>query len=141
MNSTTGRLKVSSAVLLVRDIVAAANHYRDVLGFAYELFYGEPPGFVILHRDGCYLMLKQAEKPEHVVPHRTVGEETCNVYFWVESVDDLHGEFVRRGAKIDYGPCDLPYGCREFGVQDLDGYGIAFGQVTGDDKETHTSGQ
>src|SRR5215471_16271918 len=27
-------------------------------------------------------------------------------------------EFVERGAKIDYGLCDQPYGCREFGTQE-----------------------
>jgi len=41
----------------------------------------------------------------------------------------LYAEFVRSGAKIDYGPCDQPYGCREFGTQDLDGHDIGFGQV------------
>jgi hypothetical protein len=41
----------------------------------------------------------------------------------------LHAEFVRRGARIDYGLCEQPYGCREFGVQDLDGYDIGFGQT------------
>jgi hypothetical protein len=28
----------------------------------------------------------------------------------------------------DYGLCDQPYGCREFGTQDLDGHNIGFGQ-------------
>lgn len=124
-----GKLSKSAAVLLVRDVVAAANHYRDALGFGYEEFIGEPPSFAILHRDGCLLMLKQAEKPEHVVPHWTVSDKLCNAYFWVENVDALHAEFVRRGATIDFGPCDQPYGCREFGIQDMDGYDISFGEV------------
>lgn len=123
-------LTVSSAVLLVRDVFAAANHYRDALGFAYDGIFGEPPSFVILQRDGCYLMLKQAEKPEDVVPLWTLSDKLSSVYFWVKNVDALHGEFVRRGAKIDYGPCDQPYGCREFGIQDLDGHDIAFGEAT-----------
>jgi hypothetical protein len=38
-------------------------------------------------------------------------------------------EFVGRGAEIDYGLCDQPYGCREFGTQDIDGHDIGFGQV------------
>jgi predicted enzyme related to lactoylglutathione lyase len=126
-----GRLLKPAAVLLVRDVFAAANHYRDALGFSYEGMFGEPPSFVILHRDGCHLMLKQAEKPEHVVPHWTVSDKLSNVYFWVENVDALHAEFVQRGAMIDFGPCDQPYGCREFGIQDLDGYDISFGQVMG----------
>lgn len=124
-----GKLLTPAAVLLVRDVVAAANHYRDALGFGYREFFGEPPSFVILQRDGCHLMLKQAEKPGHVVPHWTVSDKLSNVYFWVENVDALHAEFVQRGAKIDFGPCDQPYGCREFGIQDLDGYDISFGEV------------
>ena len=42
------------------------------------------------------------------------------MYFWVDDIDALFKEFVERGAKIDYGLCNPPYGCREFGVP---GYG------------------
>jgi hypothetical protein len=123
------RLTASAPVLLVKDVVAAANHYRDALGFGYDRFYGEPPGFVILGRDGMYLMLKQVTDQKLIVPFWTVSEGLWNAYFWVSDIESLHAEFVRRGAKIDYGPCDQPYGCREFGIQDLDGYDIGFGQI------------
>lgn len=125
---TQGRLTASSPVLLVKDVVAAANHYRDAMGFDYDRFWGDPPGFVILKRDGMHIMLKQAEDPKHVVPHWTVSDKLWNIYFWVSDIDALHGEFVSRGARIDYGLHDQPYGCREFGTQDLDGYDIGFGQ-------------
>jgi len=46
----------------------------------------------------------------------------------VNDADALYEEVKGRGAKIDYELCDQPYGCREFGIQDLDGYDIAFGQ-------------
>ena len=36
---------------LVADVEAAANYYRDTLGFRYERFWGEPPAFCILWRD------------------------------------------------------------------------------------------
>ncbi|MGF1656113.1 MAG: VOC family protein [Verrucomicrobiales bacterium] len=123
------KLTASAPVLLVRDVVAAANHYRDAMGFHYEKFWGEPPGFVILKRDGVFVMLKQAEDAKHVVPHWTVADKLWNIYFWVSDVDALHAEFVSRGAKIDYGLCDQSYGCREFGTQDLDGHDIGFGQA------------
>lgn len=123
------KLLSSSPVFLVRDVVAAANHYRDTMGFHYERFWGDPPGFVILHRDGMYLMLKQAEDPAHVVPLWTVSDKLWNAYFWVDDADALHAEFLKNGANIDYGPCDQPYGCREFGIQDLDGHDVGFGQV------------
>jgi hypothetical protein len=88
---------------------------------------------VILGRDGMYLMLKQIADAKLVVPHWTVSPGLWDAYFWVSDVEHLHAEFVRRGAKIDYPPCDQPYGCREFGIQDLDGHDIGFGQVVGAD--------
>ncbi len=128
MNATP-RLTASAPVLLVRDVVAAADHYRDTMGFAYDRFWGEPPSFVILQRDEMYLMLKQASDPKDVIPIWTVSEAKWNAYFWVSDADGLHEEFVRRSAKIDYAPCDQPYGCREFATRDIDGYDIGFGQI------------
>lgn len=122
------RLTASSAILLVRDVVSAAAHYRDALGFTYERFYGEPPGFVILKRDGLFLMLKQVVA-ENVVPHAQSADGLWSAYFWVSDANALHAELVGRGATIDYGPCDQPYGCREFGIRDLDGHDVGFGQV------------
>ena len=127
--NTTAKLTASAPVLLVRDVVKAANHYRDAMGFEYERFWGEPPSFVILCRDKMYVMLKQADNPKQVVPHWTVCDKLWNIYFWVSDVEALHAEFVARNARIDYGLCDQPYGCREFGAQDLDGHDIGFGQV------------
>ena len=87
--SAATELTASAPVFLVRDVVRAANHYRDAMGFAYERFWGEPPSFLILHRDGMYVMLKQAD-PKHVVPHWTVSDKLWNIYFWVSDVDALH---------------------------------------------------
>jgi uncharacterized glyoxalase superfamily protein PhnB len=124
----TPKLTGSAPVLLVKDVVAAANHYRDAMGFSYDRFWGEPPTFVMLKRDGLVVMLNQATDPKHVVPNWTLFHNLWDIYFWVKGVDALHEEFVRRGAKIDYGLCNQPWGCREFGTQDIDGHDIAFGE-------------
>ncbi len=121
----------SAPVLLVRDVVASANYYRDKVGFNYDRFWGEPPGFCILDRDGFHLMLKQVEDEKLIVPHYKVVKNMWNVYFWVDDADKLYHELKNLGATIDYELCNQPYGCREFGIQDLDGYDIAFAQETG----------
>jgi hypothetical protein len=123
------RLVSSAPVLLVRDVVASANHYRDILGFTYDRFWGHPPSFVILQRDGMRLMLSQAHRGTAIVPHWTVNAGIWNVYFWTDGVDALFAEFRARGAKIDYELGNKPYDVREFGIQDLDGYDIGFGQL------------
>lgn len=124
----TARLVSSAPVLLVRDVVASANYYRDALGFTYDRFWGSPPDFVILGRDGMHVMLDQTP-PSHVItPNWKVDPNIWNIYFWVDDVEALYVELKNRGAKIDYHLENKPYDVREFGVQDLDGYDIGFGQ-------------
>ena len=118
----------SAPILLVADVVASAEYYRDKLGFEFDRFWGEPPCFCMPHRDGHVVMLSQVEDPKHIVPHYKVVENLWNIYFWVDDVEAIHAELTGRGATIDYDLCIQPHGCKEFGVQDLDGYDIAFGQ-------------
>ena len=123
------RLLTHAPILLVRDVVATAHYWRDQVGFTYDRFWGEPPGFVILKRDGLHLMCQQAPADHVIVPHWQVCDKMWNVYFWVDDVEALYHELItERGVKADYGLCDQPYGVREFGIQDLDGHDIAFGQ-------------
>ena len=126
----TAKAKIigNAPILLVKDVVEAANYYRDCLGFSYHRFWGEPPCFCILWRDKSHLMLSQVEDEKYIVPHYRAVEKMWNVYFWVDDVESIYEEMKSRGAKIDYEICDQPHGCREFGIQDIDGYDIAFGQ-------------
>jgi len=80
-------LIASAAVLRVRNVVAAANHYRDAMGFGYDRFYGEAPVFVIVGRDDMYLMLKQVADAGVINPHRAAGVDSCDVYFWTSDVE------------------------------------------------------
>ena len=125
---TTTKIIGSAPILLVNDVVASANYYRDKVGFSYDRIWGEPPCFCILYRDGIHLMLSEVDDKKYIVPHYKAVKNMWNVYFWVNDADELYNELKTMGAKIDYDLCDQPYGCREFGIQDLDGYDIAFGQ-------------
>jgi catechol 2,3-dioxygenase-like lactoylglutathione lyase family enzyme len=123
-----GKIIGSAGVLLVKDVVAAANYYRDKLGFHYDRLWGEPPDFVILDRDGYSVMLSKVDDPAKVIPHWKVVNQMWNLYFWVDDVDAIYAEMQASGAIIDYTLGVKPYGVKEFGVQDLDGHDIAFGQ-------------
>lgn len=122
------RLIGSAPVLVVADVVKAASYYRDQLGFTYDRFWGEPPDFCMVQRDRLVVMLAQAPAGACLVPHWKVVDKMWNAYFWCDDAEALHAEFVRRGARIDYGLGVKHYGIKEFGIQDLDGHDIAFGQ-------------
>lgn len=114
---------------LVRDVVVAAEYYRDALGFSYTRFWGEPPCFCMPHRDGLIIMLSQTQDASIIRPNsKARREKSWDAYVWVKDADALYAEVKPRGAIIAYEPVlKEEYGNREFGVRDLDGYLLAFG--------------
>jgi len=115
---------------IVDDVVTSANYYRDMLGFNYERFWGDPPAFAMVKRGGIVIMLAQFEESGHMRPNHTVDPErgAWDAYIWIEDADALHAEFEAKGATIARGVCDQEYGCRDFEVDDCNGYRLCFGQ-------------
>ncbi len=114
---------------IVDDVVATANYYRDRLGFDYERFWGDPPSFCMVHRGGITIMLAQLETPGGGRPNRRVDPEggAWDAYIWVEDADALHAEFMARGVTVARGLCDQIYDCRDFEIDDCNGYRLCFG--------------
>ena len=121
------RLVGQAPVLLVSDLLACVEFWKTKARFSARL-YGEPPGFAILKRDSVFLMLSQAPADHSIVPYWKINDKLWNAYFWVDDARALYDEFVAAGMPIDYHLCEQPYGVLEFGIQDPDGYDIAFGQ-------------
>ena len=115
---------------VVDDVVTTANFYRDKLGFEYERFWGEPPCFCMVRRSGIVIMLKQLEVIGVMRPNRTVDPErgAWDAYIWIDNADALYTEFKSKGVIIARDICDQPYGCRDFDVDDCNGYRLCFGQ-------------
>ena len=115
---------------VVEDVVAAANFYRDKLGFQYERFWGEPPAFCMVWRRGVVIMLSQFAEGAGTNPNAKVDREgeAWDAYIWVDAVDALFEEFQSKGVTIARPICDQEYGCRDFDVLDSTGYRLCFGQ-------------
>jgi len=118
---------------VVDDVVATANYYRDKLGFRYERFWGEPPCFCMVWRNGITIMLSQFEQSGLMRPNHTVDPEKSawDAYIWIDDADALNAEFKASGVKIARDICDQPYGCRDFDIEDCNGYRLCFGHTTG----------
>src|SRR5262245_28767573 len=115
---------------IVDDVVATANFYRDKLGFRYERFWGEPPCFCMVWRAGVVIMLSQFPKTGLMRPNRLADPsgEGWDAYVWVDDADALVAEFRDKGVKIARDICDQPYGCRDFDIEDCNGYRLCFGR-------------
>jgi catechol 2,3-dioxygenase-like lactoylglutathione lyase family enzyme len=131
--SDAGRRWNIAPYFIVDDVVASANYYRDRLGFRYERFWGDPPGFCMVWRSGVTIMLSQLEQAGVVRPNRAVDPEggAWDAYVWVDDADALIAEFRSKGVTIARDVCDQPYGCRDFEIDDGDGYRLCFGHDLG----------
>jgi uncharacterized glyoxalase superfamily protein PhnB len=129
MLKNTAKFTGHAPILLVADVLKATAYYRDQLGFTELSLHGDPINFCIASRDGYRVMLAQAANSARILPNWKIHSATSNIYFWVDDIDSLYAEYQARGAAIDFTLYTTPWGTREFGVQDIDGYDISFGHV------------
>lgn len=107
-----------SPFLFCRDVPATLDFLKRAFGFT--------PGPV---KDGHgYASLGSTRiffSPPHpdsaMVPADELDGVHALVMVYVDDVDAVFAQAGEAGAKIEYGPQDMPYGQREGGVRDLDG--------------------
>jgi catechol 2,3-dioxygenase-like lactoylglutathione lyase family enzyme len=112
---------------LVDDLSAAIAYYRDSLGFeldfVYESFYAS------VSRDGFSMHLKCAPKTAADRIHRKQNEH-LDAYVGVQGIEALFDELKSKGALIIRSLEERPWGCRDFYVEDPDGYLLCFSEET-----------
>ena len=106
-------------VLHVSDVVATAAFYRDVLGFMWD--FGDE-SYAVVWRDNSAIHFVKDDASLDGSPRGV------HLFQWVKDVDAYYREIVERGADVAREPTDQPYGIREFGLSDVNGVGIVFGQ-------------
>ena len=102
-------------MLHVTDVVGTAAFYRDVLGFTWDL--GDEAYAVVWRDNSAIHFVKDDTSPRGI-----------HLFQWVKDVDSYYKDVVDRGANIAKEPTNQPYGIREFGLSDVNGVGIVFGQ-------------
>ena len=121
------RLNRIAPQFLVDDLGAATAYYQQRLGFdldfCYESFYAS------VSRDGCAIHLKCAPK---VIADRAYRKQQEHLDAHIDVVDaaTLHDEMRSRGALIIKPLEQRPWSCRDFYVEDPDGYILCFSEPT-----------
>jgi uncharacterized glyoxalase superfamily protein PhnB len=117
----------SIPILFVRDVEAAAQFYRDRLGFEVDFLYGTPPFYGAVRRGKARLHL-------HFV-HRTnfaelAAEEGSLILATIEvnDVRALFAEFEAHGVNFPQKLQKQEWGGTDFHVRDPDGNVISFVQ-------------
>ncbi len=128
------KLLMASPQLLVADIVAAAEFYRDKLGFTIGPYArggppDEPPFFVVVSRDAVQIQLSKAKRG-HGRSNRLSNVEAVDAYIWVTDVEALWTEFQEQEHVTVLQPFKIePHGIKDFAIEDSSGYAIMFAQA------------
>jgi lactoylglutathione lyase len=105
---------LQTIVLFVSDVERAARFYRDQLGL--EQVY-ESEGRLALQCGPVRLLLHPTEEPAR-------GGSNVELYFQVEDVDEAVSRLRADGVGVLLEPTDEPWGERNAGILDPDGYPI-----------------
>jgi len=111
---------------IVPDVVAAAEYYRDVLGFKILGYFLDPPVFAMVARDAAEIHFGKPDATAPASPNVTRRKIATDAYIWVTDLDALHAELKQRGAKIVEGPIVRVYNCYELVVEDPNGFRLCF---------------
>ena len=117
-------LKSIAPQLVVPDVVATAEYYRDVFGFKILSYWAEPPVYSIVARGGVEIHFGKSESagPSNSV----VRSEAFDLYIWVTDVQAMFDELAASGAEILEGPVKRIYESTEVVVKDCNGFVLTF---------------
>ena len=115
-------------LLFVQDIQRSIAFYCQTLGFnlAGQARSGGSVFWCMLQRDGCSLMLQQAEAEDGSPVGRGRG---VIFYFVCDDADRMHAELTARGLTLA-APRTAYYGMRQVTMSDPDGYQLCFENPT-----------
>src|SRR5260221_14535075 len=90
--TASSRLKGIAPQFVVPDVVRAAEHYRDALGFTIADYFGDPPVLAMVSRDGVEIHLGKRDTGS-VVPNGTVRGDWLDADLWAEDLGSLAHDF------------------------------------------------
>ena len=117
-------LKSVAPQLVVPDVVAAAEYYRNVFGFKILGYFAEPPVYSMVARDGVEIHFGRSE--EAGTSNAAVRSGSFDLYIWVSDVEGIFRELKSSGANILEGPVKRVYESTEVVVRDLNGFHLVF---------------
>jgi uncharacterized glyoxalase superfamily protein PhnB len=116
-----------SPLLAVRNMKETIEFYKNTLRFKMGMAFpdADNPEYADLSKDGMVLMFIPAK--DHGIGS---GEKLgTGVYLYMEidgDIDEYYAELKGKGVKIVTEIKDEPYGVRDFSIEDINGYKLAF---------------
>jgi catechol 2,3-dioxygenase-like lactoylglutathione lyase family enzyme len=123
--AAASRLTKGIPVVFVSEVGAAAEFYRDRLGFAIDFLHGQPAFYASVSRDEPSIHLRFVHQPAFVVGLRE-QEQLISAFVAVANVKGLFREYEARNVPFVHRLKKEPWGQSSFIVRDPDGNWLCF---------------
>ncbi len=114
--------------LVVPDVVATAEYYRDKLGFEILGYFAEPPVYAMVRRGVAEIHFGRSDSGNSQFNENVRRGLGTDVYIVVLGIHDLHEELLNSGVDIVEGPIKRIYDCVEITIRDCNGFQLVFGE-------------
>lgn len=125
VHSRRSVMKSAIPVLLVRDVKASANFFREKLGFEIDFLHGMPPFYGAVSRDGACLHLRFVGQPFFAQAAAKEEGLIC-AFIEVSNVQALFEEFKSRDVEFAQKLTKQAWGGTDCQVRDPDGNVLCF---------------
>ena len=113
--------------IVVPDVVATAEYYRDKLGFKILGYFADPPVYAMVERDEVEIHFGKADEGSTVQVNETLRKGVGNdLYIWVSDIDAMFEELSARNVEIVEGPVKRIYESIEIVIRDCNGFQLVF---------------
>jgi uncharacterized glyoxalase superfamily protein PhnB len=122
-----GDSQIHSTVPVVStdDIAKSLAYYQDVLGFAIDFQYGDPPVYAGVNSGAAEIYFTHSPDFVKLVADHGLHPD---IFIWVSDANRYFNLHVKNGAEIIEAIADRPWGARQYVVRDPNGYYLKFAQ-------------
>jgi hypothetical protein len=113
---------------VVPDVVLAAEHYIEKLGFKLLGYFLDPPVYAMVARDDVEIHFGKADDGVAAPGSKLRTKVGLDAYIHVVDLDTVYSDLQSRGANFVEGPIVRVYKMREITVEDLNGFRLIFGE-------------
>ena len=107
------------------DIAKSLAYYQNVLGFAIDFQYGDPPVYAGVNAGPCEIYFTHSPDFVKLLADHALHPD---IFIWVTDADQYFKLHVRNGAEIVEPIADRLWGARQYVVRDPNGYNLKFAQ-------------
>jgi uncharacterized glyoxalase superfamily protein PhnB len=112
-------------VVSTDNIEKSLAYYKDVLGFAIDFQYGDPPVYAGVNSGAAEIYFTHSPDFVKLLTDHALHPD---IFIWVTDVNQYFNLHVKHGAEIIEAIADRPWGARQYVVKDPNGYYLKFAQ-------------